>query len=755
LQQRFINFALCILLFDFPVCLNLALAQACPERGFPQGHRSAGSQSGVPSRGIERFKPRELNGIEVWRITNDPTVRDHANYHNTQCWSPDGRYLCFTHYAADEREFGAMTAAEVHIYDLHRDEDIKLDNGTEPRWANDHNWLFYVRFWPEAGPPHQKGTQVMWKDIETGQVTRIGYGVRTLKYTDCDDHWLYGIQELANRQSKPIRISIESDSTVETLPGNWQVGYNSLMVNPEHPMIVSRDHDYRDYYYATEGTRDIPFVARHFFDHDLAADVRTAPFPIMEGSHFSWAGDGSYFLLGNGQMRGRKWNEPLPSNIHFLAAISCGDISPCGRSGRWICGDGSVAEIRAADLRCGDGWSVLETNSFLCFPTDRDYSTPYDIDLKGSPDGTKIAFVSTYDLKDGPVARITQDVTGNLIHVDSTAGFPSAGRLINAVGFGGEVLSYERKTDTTFEALSRGLYGTSPNTRLQKGRPLTSFEAMLIPQQLRKDLPLPPAWIRNVVKDKDSPLMLQRSSDVYVVVIRLPDRPHLRQSAEQVQLIPGENHWETHGYHVFKDDQRITNDPLRPGMSLALPSKGTYTAVAVEWSGLQSKPSLPLEIADRAQGPRPAGTQLLVLSDKPSDFCWTSDRYFVQGNEVSQEQARQSEEAIAETVHLHDGPIHRTWYRRGEVIARHDLNLEGKAIRQLFYQAGTLCRREYHDRNGNHISTELFDSDGYITESIQHGSRPRHWWYERGVPVKYTYGSETYVKDGTRWVRTK
>jgi len=260
-------------------------------------------------------------------------------------------------------------------------------------------------------------------------------------------------------------------------------------------------------------------------------------------------------------------------------------------------------------------------------------------------------------------------------------------------------------------------------------------------------LPLPPRWIRNVVKDKDSPLMLQRSSDVYVVVIRLPDRPYLRKSGDQVQLIPGENHWETHGYHVFKDGQRITNDPLRPGMSFALPAKGTYTAVAVEWAGLQSKPSLPLTIADRAQ--------LKALSDKPSDFSWTGDRYLVQGNEVSEDEAKLSKEAVQETVHLHDGVIHRTWYRRAEPIARDDLNVEGKPIRRLFYQAGRLAKREYHDRNGNHISTELFGSDGYITESIQHGSRPRHWWYERGVPVKYTHGSQTYIKDGKRWVRTK
>ena len=50
---------------------------------------------------IDRFKLSEGKAIEVWRITDDPAVRDHANYHNTQCWSPDGRYLCYTHYSAD------------------------------------------------------------------------------------------------------------------------------------------------------------------------------------------------------------------------------------------------------------------------------------------------------------------------------------------------------------------------------------------------------------------------------------------------------------------------------------------------------------------------------------------------------------------------------------------------------------------------------------------------------------------------------
>ena len=39
----------------------------------------------------ERFEtPDNGRNFGVWRITNDPTVRDWANYHNTQCWSPDG-----------------------------------------------------------------------------------------------------------------------------------------------------------------------------------------------------------------------------------------------------------------------------------------------------------------------------------------------------------------------------------------------------------------------------------------------------------------------------------------------------------------------------------------------------------------------------------------------------------------------------------------------------------------------------------------
>ncbi|MFV2067406.1 MAG: hypothetical protein ACC645_10535, partial [Pirellulales bacterium] len=162
---------------------------------------------------------------------------------------------------------------------------------------------------------------------------------------------------------------------------------------------------------------------------------------------------------------------------------------------------------------------------------------------------------------------------------------------------GGEVFGYGRKTDTTFEDLTRGLYGTSTNTRLGKGRLPTSFEAMLTPAKMRKDAPRPSREMRDIIKDEDSPLLLQRSTDLYTVVVRLPARPHLRRSGEAVQLIPGENHWETYGFHIFRDGKKITDKPVRPGTSLELPGEGTYTASAVEWSGLESQPSLPLKVS--------------------------------------------------------------------------------------------------------------------------------------------------------------
>ena len=726
---------------------------------------------------IERFQQSGSKAIEVWRVTNHSTIRDWGNYHNTQCWSPDGRYICYTHYAADDKEFGTAEAAEVHLYDLYKMNDSKIDNGTGPRWANNHNWLFYTKTVPQDGPPTGKGIQVIWLDVNTQKLKRIAYGVQTLKYTDCEDRWIYGLQALdtffdgdwgKTRLQKGLRIPIKEDSRPEELQFKGGCNYGSLYINPVHPMVVSRNAGMRQYYYADEKlfqdylkkrvklTVDIPFVARMHSDHDLDGSNATDPFPIFDGSHFSWSGDGSYFLCGNYQARGKKWDEPLPSNIHFLANIYFGDICPSGKSGRWICGStyGGRGPLQLADIRSGDGWEVLKSLSFLCFPNLRDNSGPYDIDAKGSPDGTKIAFISTYDLVNGPFTEIIEDAEGDRIIVKSTKDFPEKGRLVNIYGFGGEVLGYERKTDTSFEGLSRGLYGTS-NSSLVKGQILTSFESLLIPEEMRNDLPLPAQSIRSVIKDMDSPLMLQRSSDIYVAVVRNPDRPFLQETADYAELIPGENHWETTGYNIFKDGVKIKSSPIRPGTSFTLPGAGTYTAAAVEWSGLESKKSLPLKIQ--------SGKILKILTDKPADFSWTYNRWLVNSKEVSEKKAKKSADAVKEIVHIYDGVIHWEWYNWGQIVKRYDLNCDGKPTRRLFYLNGKLARREYYTGEDRHVSTEFFDEDGYITESVQYSMingklfDSNHWWFERAEPVK-NVGSTTektiiYVRDGSKWLK--
>jgi hypothetical protein len=235
----------------------------------------------------------------------------------------------------------------------------------------------------------------------------------------------------------------------------------------------------------------------------------------------------------------------------------------------------------------------------------------------------------------------------------------------------------------------------------------------------------------------------QRSSDIYVAVVRVPDRPHLCRTSEGAELIPGENHWETRGYHLLRNGERLTGSPIRPGGEFALPEAGEYTAVAVEWSGLESEPSSALTIA----GP----SKLRVRTDAPADFTWTKQRYLSRrGEEISREDALRAAEAIREIVHLNDGVIHRERLHDGQRTEREDLNLEGKPIRRLFYDGGKLARREYHDRDGNHISTEYFDTDGFIVQSIGHGSWK--WTYKRGEPTSYERRSVRYVRNGDRWV---
>ncbi|MBI5397572.1 MAG: PD40 domain-containing protein [Verrucomicrobia bacterium] len=661
--------------------------------------------------------PNNGNNLGVWRITNEPAIRHWANYHNTQCWSPDGRYLCYTRYAPHEGRYSDATD-EVHLYDLLANQDRLVERGFNPRWAKSRNWLFYVRIAGTGATKRERTVEVRWLDLDTGATKTLAPGVELLGETTHDDRWLLGAKRFRKQDPEIITVRIAlPGGAVEELR---EVAGGQWLPNPRHPVFFTRqDH------------KSEPFAATRWF-YDLDGRNQRMAVPTLQQCHMSWIGNGEFLLLGNGLVRGRRWNEPFPSNVHTLASVSVGDISPCGRSGRYVCGDHNVA-----DLRSGDGWHFIEPLSIICYPaTVKDDSGIYDADPKGSPDGTKIGFVSNYDLKDGPLTFIESGskTDRDVLRVRSTDGFPDKGSVV----LRREVVGYQRKTKTTFEGLTRTLHGTL-ECPLKPGMAVTSFEARCLTDEQWRQLPGAQRPMQKSIGDDHPALLRQRQTDVYVAVIRKPDRPHLRMAGGEAQLIPGEEHYETAGYHLLREGRKLTEKPLRAGASVEL-QPGNYSAVAVEWSGLESEPSPPLRVE------RPA--KLQVLADPPKEFLWTSDRW-LEGR------------SVREIVHLHDGVIHREWHRNGVLVRRHDFNADGKAIRRQTFETGKLAQREYYDRDEKLMNREIFNAEGFITESIRYGEQGAgpieavHWWFDRGMPVKQISKEGEFVKQGDQWVALK
>ena len=644
--------------------------------------------------------------LGVWQLTFEPTARHWANYHNTQCFSPDGRHVCYIRQPA-------VGPVSVRVFDLHQDREILIGEGQHPRWAKHHNWLFFAHYNTQHRTREHPGAETIMYDMDAGRprVVMAAPGAEALGGTSHDDRWLIGAQRFRRQtpEYRYVRIRIP-EGGFERMPD--MTSGSQLLPNPRRPLFFARDDHRSD-----------PFEATRYF-YDLDGGNRRIAVPTLQQCHMSWLGNGEYFLLGNGLVRGRKWNEPFPSNIHVLSHVSVGDISPCGASGRWVCGDSALA-----DLRSGDGWDTIEPLSVICYPARiGDNSGIYDADPKGSPDGTKICFVSNYPLEDGPRTRIVRNHR-DALEVASTAGFPERGHLV----ISREVVAYDRKTATRFEGLRRQAFDTA-GTNLREGRVVTSFEARSLSEKQYASLERPAIQMVKSIGDLESPLMRQRMTDVYIVVVRRPDRPHLRAAGQRVQLIPGENHRETRGYHLFRDGRQITKQPLSAGASELALSPGEYQCVAVEWSALASEPSLKLSVE------RPA--KLSVLHRAPNDFSWTTERW------------TDDSHSERELVHRHDGVIRREWLGGGVLIRRHDLNEAGKATRRIDFRNGKMAVRELYRPNGEQVSREVFDEAGYITESIRFGTDGAdidHWWYENGWPVKHVRGGREFVRNGSRW----
>jgi hypothetical protein len=740
----------------------------------------AKSQQGA----FKKFTANQKNSTEVWRITNDPTMRDWANYHNTDAWSPDGRFICWEHWAwltKPDYSTDRGKDSQVYIFDIKTKQQKLVGNGSQPRWATNHNWLFFV----------QEGSNVIWYNADTGQTKKLTTGVMHIGETDFKDRWLYGSTVRLKKRGPRgsiVRISLEENAKPELLEDARGVFY---LPNPAHPKVLFRVDG------LLPPSDRKPFAPLHIMT-DMQGRNEQILSPELRHGHQTWSGDGKWFLMGNGQMRGRKWNEPFPSNSHYLANISCGDISPCGRSGRWIVGGNNIGSLQIADLRSGHGKVYLRALSFVHYYGAWHANSMGDCDSKGSPDGTKIVFVTNYDLENAPHTKIAQDMPApdaDRIIVDSTEGFPESGRL----SIQAEIIGYKRKTSNSFEDLEREMYGVraeNPGTlsyfppdlfnhytenrlQLTKGLIVTSFEDRLIPEEKRKDMivpdksKLPENWNQN-------PVTWQRRSDVHVAVVRKPDRPFIRYAPlgeeEVLQLIPGQNHWEIEGYEIYKDGKILNKELLiKPGQTIDLGYHATgqahlyIQAVAVEWSGLRSEKSITV---------MPTGRPTLkVLSKKPEDFEWEYNKYLVNGREVSKKRAFEKGNYIKETLHIYNGPVSRKWYDKDILTKQYDLNDSGYPTRRLFFKMGKLYLRQYWKPDDIIISEEFFDKKGYIYETkswaydlylndmfLNEPYLENHWFYNKAMPVKMV-GSESYerftsfpgvyIKQDDTWIKVK
>jgi hypothetical protein len=679
------------------------------------------------SAGIKKFSVKQTgaHNLGVWRLTHDAVIRDEANYHNTQCWSHDGRYTCYTHWGGSEGP-GGKSSAEIHIVDLLTGVDRLVGKGINPRWANKHNWLFYAHFTGDSSPPYETGTHVVRYDADMGSKVIITHGMEAPASLDAADEWLYGTQRYRGRKPEYVagRAANRPHSVIQQLP-EAPNRHAHVHANPTHPVVMVRAKDSSDPIYG---------MNRGFFDPD-GSNLRIAAV-MGESGHKSWSGDGAFLLIGNRQYCGRPWNKPFPSDLVTLAYTGGGDVSPCGRSGRYICG----GDLLMADTRSGDVWTVIRPHSAVIYPMAGDFSTLSDSDPKGSPDGTKIHYHSTRDLENLPAATVTLHDRSkpDVIHVESTDGFPESGELVARC----EVIGYRRKTATTFSGLTRKNYGTreAPDM-VQKVRELFPLSAFVLTGEEKRRAKPDPSMVRAGVPN-DNPLLHQRQTDCYVVVTRLPDRPHLRMRNGRVQLIPGENHWETRGYRIFRNGNAAFADLIEPGAACEISQPGEYTAASVEWSGLESPPSRPLRIV--------ANTAVLTtLKEIPSDHSWTIRNWRIGGKAATKAEAMSAAHAQLELTHLHDGVIATEEWRNGSRLTHVDYQVDGRPIRLQEFAHGNLRKQTYKSPEGMLSSEEFYGDDGFKTEYVKYDIRPgrngrvsNHWRYRKGKPVKLSKGGK-------------
>ncbi len=646
-------------------------------------------RAGYAERKVFNDDRPETKALEIWRMTCGVRTRHHTVYHDSDPFNHDGRYLLYLigEEAAESVKKATQTLA---VYDLQADREIWRSPipARWPQWAHQSNRIFF------ADGVKGRRQNVWQAEIPSGRLTKIcDDALNAVAGVTPDDEWL--IYTL----NKVYRVRARADSKSEVLwehPEAPKVSSSLPCHSPTRPVFQVRQN--------VAGKRNAPdrwdrqHPARMLVDDD--GRMLGPALSSLEQAHGAWRGDGEYLIAGDGLLCGRLWNQPAPVPLLAYSNSSAHDPSACGRSGQWTCTtDGINDRLKVFDWRTTDTTLVCYSCSIIhqVEGDNRDLSGPYDSDACGSPDGTKICFSSNYQLDRFPATQVTGS-SEHTLEVLSTAGFPEQGLLSVHVG----ILSYTGKTQTAFTGIQPNALG-SRFTVLREGTSVSNFLGRTDAQA--QDL-----------------LAAQYATDVYLAVVRRPDRPALAARDDAIVLHPGFNHRETRGYALYVDGETVSGEPWDPRQPLTLPQGKQLQAAAVEWCGLRSElsPAMPL------------GTGARVLRydpQRPAELDAPRQRLMVVGVEGKLSSAPrgatvQGLPQAAVQFTTGDGqPLAEEYYERGRLQRRHELTPDGRTTLIQEYQEGRLSKRTIRDPEERLLRIEHLDPQGYLTkcESFSRG----------------------------------
>lgn len=487
--------------------------------------------------------------LELWRIEHNWGTTAKLAYHFQDPFSFDGRYIV------------SQQGRHLHVFDLHTNQVVKvLYGGQKPTWARHSHQVFYYR-------DHRVWRYDVGRDETEVIVEGVGAGYpRTISRDDLYIFTAYGGFSGGDDRSNTGELyrienmagaSVENGGVVQ-LTDEWQYASEPRASSRYDVIVFKQRRDFGGIAWGWWAMR---------FDGSWEENRRSLKLLDEEfslGAHAAWLGDGEHFIMGN---------ECPPQKIRYLddgrwgdwepvssSTFCAGDVAPMGYSGQWFVADeGNASYINIVDMETGR--SML----LACDPSEIIDEHPGDENLgdpnpHGSPDGTKVVFVSNYDFKNYPTTQLTDRIT-DTVPVRSTAGFPSTGVL----SVRHHLVAYTSKTPNSFEGLTIGALGTGPAVEgVGWGTVVTDF-----------------AGRSSSLTNLDH----QYWQDLYVAVYRLPDMPSLSVSPGTIEITPGENHREIMGYKLHGPGGPMLVTSFPASVELAV---GEYAVSAVEWSGLES-----------------------------------------------------------------------------------------------------------------------------------------------------------------------